>query len=238
VPRRAAALSRDEIVRAAISVAGAEGADAISMRRIARGVNAGTMSLYWHVASKEELFDLMIDFVQDEQQAPEPSGDWRADLRALARNARSALHRHRWMVDLMGGRPPLGPKALQNVERALGSLDGLGLDKATAMTIVLTVSAYALGAVLREDQEANGERYLQQRFAEITDQEREAMVGDFVARIRATGRYPHMTALIEAGIDPDAAESREARFELGLDCLLDGIETRLPRPPGAAPTSA
>lgn len=64
------------------------------------------------------------------------------------------------------------------------------------------------------------------------------MVGDFVARIRATGRYPHMTALIEAGIDPDAAESREARFELGLDCLPDGIETRLPRPSGAAPTSA
>lgn len=138
----------------------------------------------------------------------------------------------------MGGRPPVGPKALQNVERALGSLDGLGLDKATAMTIVLTVSTYVLGAVLREVQEENGERYLQERFAEFTDQERRAMVGEFVARIRDTGRYPNMTELIEAGIDPDAAESREARFEFGLDCLLDGIETRLPRPPGAAPTSA
>src|SRR5207247_4045186 len=60
VPRRAAALSRDEIVRTAIKVADAEGPDAISMRRIARELNAGTMSLYWHVASKEELLDLMI----------------------------------------------------------------------------------------------------------------------------------------------------------------------------------
>jgi AcrR family transcriptional regulator len=238
LPRRAAALSRDEIVRAAISVADAEGPDAVSMRRIAREVNAGTMSLYWHVASKEELLDLMIDTVQGEQQAPEPSGDWRADLRMLARNARAALHRHRWMVDFIGGRPPVGPKALQNVERALGSLDGLGLDKATGMTIVLTVNTYVLGAVLREVQEVNGERYLEQRFAEVTDQEREAIMHDFVARIRATGRYPHMTALIEAGIDPDAAESRDARFEFGLDCLLDGIEARLPRPPGRAPTAS
>ena len=230
VPRRAAALSRDEIVRTAIKVADAEGPDAISMRRIARELNAGTMSLYWHVASKEELVDLMIDTVQGEQRAPEPSGDWRADLRALTRNARAALHRHPWMVDFIGGRPPIGPKALQNVERALASLDGLGLDKVTAMTIVMTVTTYALGAALREAQEASGERYLEQQFADVTDEERDAMLADFVARIRATGRYPHMAALIASGVDPDAPETRNERFEFGLDCLLDGIEARLPHP--------
>jgi AcrR family transcriptional regulator len=234
VPRRAAALSRDEIVRTAIKVADAEGPDAISMRRIARELNAGTMSLYWHVASKDELLDLMIDSVQGEQQAPEPSGDWRADLRALTRNARAALHRHTWMVDFMGGRPPVGPKALQNLEHALGSLDGLGLDKATAMNIVLTVTTYALGAVLREAQEVNGERYMEQQFAGLSEEERNEMLGDFITRIRAAGRYPHMTALIESGIDPDAAETRDARFEFGLDCLLDGIEARLPHSPGQA----
>jgi len=238
VPRRAAALSRDEIVRAALSVADAEGADAISMRRIARELNAGTMSLYWHVASKEELLDLMIDAVMGEQQVPEPSGDWRADLGTLARSARSAFHQHLWVMDFMVGRPPAGPKALQNLERALGSLDGLGLDKATAMNIVLTVTTYALGAVMREVQEANGDRYIQQRFAGVTDQEREAMTREFVARLHATGRYPHMTALIEAGIDPDAAHTRDARFEFGLDCLLDGIAARVPRPGAEAPPAA
>jgi AcrR family transcriptional regulator len=233
VPRRAAALSRDEIVRTAIKVADAEGPDAISMRRIARELNAGTMSLYWHVASKEELLDLMIDTVQGEQQAPEPSGDWRADLRALTRNARAALHRHQWMVDFMGGRPPVGPKALQNLEHALGSLDGLGLDKATAVNIVLTVSTYALGTVLREAQEVNGERYLEQQFEGLTEEERDAMLGEFISRIRASGRYPHMTAVIEAGIDPDAPETRDERFEFGLECLLDGIEARLPARPAS-----
>jgi AcrR family transcriptional regulator len=238
VPRRAAALSRDEIVRAALSVADAEGADAISMRRIARELNAGTMSLYWHVASKEELLDLMIDAVMGEQQVPEPSGDWRADMGTLARSARSAFHQHLWVMDFMVGRPPAGPKALQNLERALGSLDGLGLGKATAMNIVLTLTTYALGAVMREVQEANGDRYNQQRFAGVTDQEREAMTREFVARLHATGRYPHMTALIEAGVDPDAAHTRDARFEFGLDCLLDGIAARVPRPGAEAPPAA
>ena len=230
VPRRAAALSRDEIVRTAIKVADAEGPDALSMRRIARELNAGTMSLYWHVASKEELLDLMIDSVQGEQLTPEPSGDWRADLRALTRSARAALHRHPWMVDFIGGRPPIGPKGLENIERALGSLDGLGLDKASVFTIVQTVSTYALGTVLREAQEVNGERYLEEQFEGLTDEERDAMLGEFINRIRASGRYPHMAAVIEAGIDPDAPETREERFEFGLDCLLDGIEARLPRP--------
>jgi AcrR family transcriptional regulator len=229
VPRRAAALSRDEIVRVAIKVADAEGPDAISMRRIARELNAGTMSLYWHVASKEELLDLMIDSVQGAQLTPEPSGDWRADLRALTRSARAALHRHPWMVDFIGGRPPIGPKALESIERALASLDGLGLDKATVFTIVQTVSTYALGTVLRETQEVNGERFLEQQFEGLTDEERDAMLSDFIDQIRASGRYPHMAAVIEAGIDPDAPETRDERFEFGLDCLLDGIEARLPR---------
>jgi AcrR family transcriptional regulator len=193
------------------------------------------MSLYWHVASKEELLDLMIDAVMGEQQAPGPSGDWRADLGTFARNSRSAFHQHLWVMDFMVGRPPAGPRMLQNLERALGSLDGLGLDEATAMNIVLTVGTYALGAVMREVQEANGDRYFQQRFAGVTDQEREELAREFVARIRATGRYPHLTALIEAGVDPDAAHTRDARFEFGLDCLLDGIAARLPRTGAESP---
>jgi AcrR family transcriptional regulator len=226
VPRRAAALSRDEIVRAAINVADAEGADAISMRRIAREVSAGTMSLYWHVASKEELLDLMIDAVMGEQRAPEPSGYWRADLGTLARNARSTFHQHLWVMDFMVGRPPAGPKALQNLERALGTLDGIGLDKATAMNIVLKVTTYALGAVLREVQEANGDRYLEQ-FAGVTDQ----ADGD------DTRRRPDPAPRTLSAYDgahrvrhrPGRRDTRDARFEFGLDCLLTGCGP--PRPP-------
>ena len=109
LPRRDRGLSRAEIVAAAIAVADAEGPDAISMRRIARELRAGPMSLYWHVGSKEELLDLMLESIETEVEAPEPSGDWRADLRAFAHQARAGMLRHRWAMEFLGGRPPSGP---------------------------------------------------------------------------------------------------------------------------------
>ena len=226
-PRRATALSRDEIVRAAIEVADAEGPEAVSMRRIARELNSGTMSLYWHIGSKEELLDLMIDSIAADAEAPEPSGDWRKDLRAIARTTRASLHRHPWAVNFMGGRPPTGPKTLRNLERSLSSLDGLGLDKVTAISSLMTVGTYVLGAVLREIQEANGERYMADQFAGMSDAEKQAVLAEFAERVRQSGRYPHMVAMMNEGIDPDAADTRDERFEFGLDCLLDGLALRI-----------
>src|ERR1035437_8960211 len=59
--RRDKALSRDEIVQAAVALADSEGAGAVNMRRIAKEIGVGAMSLYWHVADKEQLLDLMLD---------------------------------------------------------------------------------------------------------------------------------------------------------------------------------
>ena len=109
----------------------------------------------------------------------------------------------------------------------LGALDGLGLDKATAMTSLMAVSTYVLGTVLREMQEVNGERYLTEQFAHVSDEEKQAVIRDFTERIRESGRFPRVVAMISEGIDPDSAETRDERFEFGLDCLLDGIATRL-----------
>jgi AcrR family transcriptional regulator len=237
LPRRAAALSRDEIVRVAIAVADAEGADAVTMRRIARELNAGTMSLYWHIVSKEELLDLMIDDVQGGRPLPDPSGDWRQDMDQLARNTRQSLHHHPWMMDFLGGRPPAGPKSLRFVERALASFDGLDLPGSMAMDIVSTVGTYVMGAVLREVQEQNSEAHRDQQFAGLTEDEIQKVIAEFIERIRATGRYPKMVQLLDDNVDPDAAETRDARFEFGLACLLDGIAARLPGHPAPAQPS-
>jgi len=91
---RARGLTRADIVDIAVAVADAEGTAAVSMRRIAKDLQVGVMSLYWHVESKEELHQLMLETVQAEIEAQVPSGDWRADLAAYARNTRAAMHRH------------------------------------------------------------------------------------------------------------------------------------------------
>jgi AcrR family transcriptional regulator len=236
--RRAASLSRDEIVRAAIAVADADGADAVSMRRIARELNAGTMSLYWHISSKEELLDLMLDFVEGEPELPEPSGDWRAHLQTIARSTRGAVQRHPWVMDFMGGRPPSGPKAFRNLERSLTAIEGLDLDKATAMNVLMTVGTYVMGAVLRERQEMRRERDRDRDFAELSDADKEAILSKFVEGLRASGRYPHLSQMIEDGFDPDAPETRDQRFEFGLELVLDGIGALLARRAPGAPRTA
>jgi AcrR family transcriptional regulator len=208
-------------------VADAEGADAVSMRRIARELNAGTMSLYWHIVSKEELLDLMLDAVQGDWESPEPSGDWRRDTQEQARGIRASLHEHPWLMDFIGGRPPAGPKSLRNLERTLGFFDGLDLDIRMVIDIATTVGTYVMGAVLREVQEHNSQAYSEQILADLSEAEREKVFGEFTERVRATGRYPHLAELLGAGYDPDAAETRDERFEFGLDCLLDGIAARI-----------
>ena len=96
-------------MQAAIAIADREGAEAVGMRRIARDLQVGNMSLYWHVASKDELLALMIDAVEGEFEVPTPSGDWRADLTHTARNIREVLIRHGWMANFVGFRRSVGP---------------------------------------------------------------------------------------------------------------------------------
>lgn len=228
VPRRVRSLSRDEIVQAAIKVADAEGPAAISMRRIARELNAGAMSLYWHVASKDELLDLMLDAVEAEQQIPEPTGDWRADLRTLARTQRTVLHRHEWLMDFIGGRPPLGPNTLRNLERALALFDKLRLETGTAMNVLGTLGTYVMGAVLREFRERKVAERDEAAIADVGEEELQEFLDSRVRTLKATGQFPHFVRLFEEGIDPDAPETRDERFEFGLRCVLDGIAARLP----------
>jgi AcrR family transcriptional regulator len=214
--RQASALSRAEIVDAAIAVADAEGPDAINMRRIAQVLRAGTMSLYWHVANKEQLLDLMLDALMGEFDVPEPTGDWRHDLRTQARNMRATLLRHAWVMNFIGGRPPLGPNTL---------LDGLGLDLEATMNMLGTVQTYVMGSVLREMQEARVQRDQEQ--AGITAEEWGPAEAAWRNRLAADGRFTRVVRFLDAGIDPDAEETRDDRFEFGLDCVIDGIAAKI-----------
>jgi AcrR family transcriptional regulator len=218
-------LSRAEIVDAAIAVADAEGAEAVSMRRIAQVLRAGTMSLYWHVANKEQLLDLMLDTLVAETEVPKPSGDWRADLRELARSRRAMLRRHLWVMDFIGGRPPLGPNTLLDMEQALAILDDAGLDTVTSLRVLETVLTYVMGAVLREMREMRTDR--EQEQAGITKEEWEPMMTGWRDRLAADGRFSRVVGFLDENVDPDGEETRDERFEFGLDCVIDGMTAAL-----------
>jgi AcrR family transcriptional regulator len=221
-------LSREEIVAAAIAVADTEGPDAISMRRIARELRAGAMSLYWHVASKEELIDLMLDSLEAEIGVPKPTGDWQADLRELARRHRAGLLRHPWVMEYAANRPPSGPNDARNLDLMLGMVAGTGVDARTMVDILMTVVTYVLGAVLREVQEIRSDRLRAEREAAMTTAELDAQRERFHAWLGSENRYPNIQRMVREQVDPDAAETRDERFEFGLDCVLEGIAARLP----------
>jgi AcrR family transcriptional regulator len=226
-PPRGRPLSRAEIVAAAIAVADAEGPDAISMRRIARELGAGAMSLYWYVASKEELLHLMLDAIEAEIEVPDPSGDWRADLGTFAHRTRDALRKHQWAVEFIGTRPPSGPNDVRNLERLLSLLDGLGVeDLRLIMGIFMTVATFVIGAVIREAQEVRFQSEQERVEAKLTPEEAQAEHERYRAWFEA-GEFPHIARLMRSGIDPDDPDTREERFQFSLDCVLDGIAARL-----------
>jgi AcrR family transcriptional regulator len=224
---RARGLSRADIVGAAVAVADAEGTEAVSMRRIAKDLQVGVMSLYWYVESKEELHQLMLETVQAEIEAGDPSGDWRADLTVYAHNTRAALRRHPWAIDYLSGGQPSGPNNARNADRLIGALDGLGLDIATTMWILMTLSTYVVGAALREIQEMRWQLATEEILSEMGEDDVEAAFADFERQIRGHGKYPNLVKILDAGVDPDAPETRDERFEFGLSCLLDGIAARI-----------
>jgi AcrR family transcriptional regulator len=224
-PRRDKMLDRDKIIRTAIALADVDGAAAVNMRRIAKDLGAGAMSLYWYVADKEQLLDLMLDLVEGESRVADLSGDWRVDFRTIARQRRRVLLRHPWVLDFMSGRKQLGPNALLQVEQSLSVLDGVDLDTRTALKILMTIDAYVTGTVLNELREIRVEQT--QTGDGFSDSEITAGMEDWIERLNDSGSLERVVRVFKEGIDPDAAETRNERFEFGLGCVLDGLAAQL-----------
>ncbi|MBI5088390.1 MAG: TetR family transcriptional regulator [Actinobacteria bacterium] len=110
--------NRDEIAAAAIRIADAEGFDAVSMRRIAAELGAGTMTLYHYVRTKDELLTLVVDAVLGEVVVPDDQplpDDWRQALTVLAHRSRAAVTAHPWMLDIHDD-PPIGPNSARHFD--------------------------------------------------------------------------------------------------------------------------
>jgi AcrR family transcriptional regulator len=225
--RRHRALSRDEIVKAAVGLADAEGTGAVNMRRIAKELDVGAMSLYWHVTDKDQLLDFMLDAVEGEDVPAGPSGDWRTDLVRIARQKRRLLLRHPWVVDFISERTPLGPNALLQVERSLSVLDGSGLGTRAKLYVLTAIDTYVTGSVMNELREVRAEQARAK--TGLTDIDIAASMQAWWDRLDRSGLFVRVLRIFNEGIDPDAAETRDDRFEFGLACLLDGVAARLPQ---------
>jgi AcrR family transcriptional regulator len=121
------------------------------MRRVAAELGVGTMSLYHHVADKDELVYEMADAIGAEMVLPGPvPADWREALRQIALRTRDTFARHPWLLEVGSQRPVPTPNTLRHIEQSTAAVAGLDVDPGTAMAMVFAVDDYTLGYVLRE----------------------------------------------------------------------------------------
>jgi AcrR family transcriptional regulator len=222
--------SREQIAAAALAIADAEGFAAVSMRRIATELGAGTMTLYHYVRTKDELVALMDDALMAESLIPDdelPTG-WRPAITEIAHRTRAALVRHPWaLVSLRDAQ--MGPNAMRHFEQSLRAVADTELDYAAKVTFLTIVDDYVMGHVLRVEE-------INTRTERTKDDEVAAAIEFGLAQL-ATGLFPLTSKLYEetqqgggmlAALGPDATQHR---FQIGLDALLDGLAAGMRLPP-------
>jgi AcrR family transcriptional regulator len=207
-------LDREQILRAAVELADRYGVAALSMRSLGQAVGVEAMSLYNHVANKDDLLDGMVDVVFAEVELPSRRGGWRSAMRRRASSAREVLLRHPWALGLLEGRTSPGPATLAHHDAVIGSLRRGGFDVAGAAHAFSVIDSYVYGFVLQE---------LTLPF----DSPAEAIaVATAMLEELPADAYPYLVELTtEHVLAPGYDHGRE--FGYGLDLILDGLAARL-----------
>ena len=214
---RRAPLNRDQVLRAAVALADESGIEALSMRKLGQVLGVEAMSLYNHVAGKSDLLDGMVDIVFGEIGLPAGDRGWKQAMRQRALSAREVLGRHRWAIGLMESRRTPGPATLRHHDAVLGCLRGAGFP------IELTAHAYSL-----LDSYIYGFA-LQEASLPFGTPEETAQVTREIAGQMPAGEYPHLAELATAHILQPGYQFGD-EFEVGLDLILDGLQTAVGRP--------
>ncbi|MFE4361079.1 TetR/AcrR family transcriptional regulator [Kitasatospora sp. NPDC056800] len=209
-------LTPQRIAEAAVAVADAEGLDAVTMRRLAAKLGVAPMAAYRYVSGKDELIELMVDFVYGRLPLDAaPAEDWRETMRALALHLRAMHLAHPWTV--RAATPfSLSPNQLAVPEHAFAALAEHGLDADTTMAVFRTVTGYVHGSVATE---VTLNTLRRERGWSDGDQTR-AGLAPRMTWLMGTGRYPNYQRYLHAATRKD---DPDWQFETGLDCVLDGI---------------
>ncbi|MEV6596969.1 TetR/AcrR family transcriptional regulator [Actinoplanes sp. NPDC051346] len=207
-------LSRDIVLRAAVALADQSGLEALTMRRLGESVGVEAMSLYTHVANKEDLLDGMVDLVFEEIEPPAAAGDWLDAMRRRADSVRAALRRHRWAIGLLESRTTPGPATLRHHNAVLGCLRAAGFSVDLAAHAYALLDSYIFGFALQE-------RGLPFDTPDETAELAQAMLAQFPAEA-----YPHLAEFtFQHVLRPGYDFGKE--FGYGLELILDGLDKAL-----------
>jgi AcrR family transcriptional regulator len=214
-------LSREQIAAVAVRIADAEGIEAVSMRRIAADLDAGTMTLYHYVRTKDELMALVTDAVMHELVLTDDLPDgWRDAVRVIAHRTRDTLTRHPWMLDIADD-PAIGPNSVRHFEQCLRALHDLDAPLGSKLDVLMAVDEYVFGYCTH------------QRTTFEDDPTTTTEMMTYVGELLGSGEFPELSRLVEEeGLEEMWSKihvhAREPeRFDRNLQRLLDGLEQDL-----------
>src|SRR5580704_9147104 len=215
-------ITRDAVLAAALEIIDRDGADALSMRRLARALNRDPMILYRHAPGKAALLDSVAETVLAKLQVDSADPDWAAQLRSVARDYRQLALAHPNVVPLLVTRPlatPLGLRpqgTLRPLEDVLTLLTRVGFSRLDALHIYRALFGFLHGHVLNE---------LQELIDNPDEPDDLLRLGLYRLPI---GEFPLIRSLASDLASYDGA----AELERGLDSLLTGLAAILPPPDG------
>lgn len=205
------ALTRDQVVQAAVCLLDDVGLEGLTLRRLATTLGVSAPTLYWHVKDKRALLDLVAEAIVAEDRPParpargQPWWEW---LSESARAQYRALVRHRDAALVVAGNRPT-EASLPAIEQVLGSLVEVGFPPAEALESILAVGHFVIGSAVEYQAEAAREA--------ITGCE-----GELPTRIRHADDLPYLVAAARPRCGPDP----DATFRHGLNLLIAGLRER------------
>jgi AcrR family transcriptional regulator len=202
-------LSRERVLHAALRLADAEGFEALSMRKLAQALGVQAMSLYNHVANKDDMLDGIVDIAVGEIEVPSLETDWKTAMRRRAISAHAVLLRHPWVTMPLVSRVNVGPSMLRYVDATLGCLREGGFSFEMADHAWNAIDSHIYGFTLQE---------LNFPFeaAEYSEAAKNGL------SLIPADKYPYLNRLTHYVVE--GRYDGLHNFEFGLELILDGLE--------------
>jgi AcrR family transcriptional regulator len=210
-------LNRERVLRAAIALADMSGIESLTMRRLGQELGVEAMSLYNHVANKDDILDGIIDLVLGDIDVPASGTDWKTAMRQRAISAHEVLLAHPWAAMLVMSRYNIGPGMTRYLDATLGRLREGGFSIQGALDAWNTLDSHLYGFTLQELNLPFEVKEAQQVSADVLTQ-------------LPADQYPHVTEVITEIMKSGRAED----FGFGLDLILDGLERILKQAEGSS----
>jgi AcrR family transcriptional regulator len=203
-------LTRERVLQAAVGLADRDGLDALTMRRLGAELGVEAMSLYKHVANKDEILGGILALVVGEIELPSEGSDWKDAMRRRATSARSVLRQHAWAIGLLESRASTEPASLRYVNAILGTLRSAGFSIDDAVHAFWVLDSFVYGHVVQET-----------GFSVATPEDVSESASAILERVTPDD-YPYLVEAGERAMTPGYGLDEE--FAFGLELILDALE--------------